>query len=303
MVTLSTARPATRPALQPPLLPRLPSGALALTVAEGAHPEQATHVRTETFDGPLALLLSLIEQRQLDILQVPLGELAGAYLEALATLDEDQLPHISAFIAIASQLILIKSRALLPREPVPDPAAEEGSDPEELLRQRLIEYRRYRDAAALLAALLGTGRRMAHREVAVAVASARAGAVAPPPRPMHPDSLVRALGRWVQIALPLDEPPAVVPRTVTLADRARVIREALRDAPALVLQELLAGVRDRVVVAVTFLALLELAKGRELVIEQAEPWGPIAVRRADPHRRLEPDAPLPDDDDDDGMDA
>jgi len=93
---------------------------------------------------------------------------------------------------------------------------------------------------------------------------------------------VSALGRWVQIALPLDEPPTVVPRTVTLADRARVIRDALRAAPAIVLQELLEGVRDRVVVAVTFLAMLELVKGRELVVEQSEPWGPISVRRVDP---------------------
>ncbi len=292
---LSTpARPATRAVVEPPLLPRLTPGVLAVSLAGGAHPEQATHVRTDSFDGPLGLLLALIEQRQLDILGVPLGELAAAYLEALTALEEDQLPHISAFVTIAAQLILIKSRALLPREPTPDPTADEAADPEELLRQRLLEYRRYRDAAGLLTALLATGRRMAHREVAVATASARAGAVAPPPRPMHPDTLVRALTRWVRIALPFDEPPVVVPRTVTLAERARVIREALRDAPALVLQDLLAGVRDRVVVAVTFLALLELAKARELVVEQAEPWGPIAVRRADPSRSLEPDAPFPD---------
>ena len=65
-----------------------------------------------------------------------------------------------------------------------------------------------------------------------------------------------------------------MPRTVTLTERASIIRAALRDAPAVVLQDLLRGVRDRVVVAVTFLAMLELMKRREIVVEQAEPWGP-----------------------------
>jgi segregation and condensation protein A len=69
-----------------------------------------------------------------------------------------------------------------------------------------------------------------------------------------------------------------VARTITLEERAAVIRSALRNAPHLVLQELLRDVRDRIVIAVTFLAMLELAKGREVTIEQLQPWGPISVR-------------------------
>jgi len=69
-----------------------------------------------------------------------------------------------------------------------------------------------------------------------------------------------------------------MPRTIRMADRADAIRAALRDADVVVLQELLRGVRDRVVVAVTFLAMLELMKRREIVVEQAEPWGPIVAR-------------------------
>ena len=69
-----------------------------------------------------------------------------------------------------------------------------------------------------------------------------------------------------------------MPRTITLTERAAIIRDALRDAPTVVLQDLLQGVRDRVVVAVTFLAMLELMKRREIVVEQAEPWGPIVAR-------------------------
>ncbi len=265
-----------------PVLPRLDPGRLEVSVAASGHPEHAAHVRTEGFEGPLGLLLSLIEERRLDILTVPLGELAGAYLDAIASLEEDHLPHISTFVAIASQLILIKSRALLPREPQPVAAEDGVGDPEEVLRARLVEYKRFRDAADRLAALQVSGRAAFHREHAVALAAATEGAVAPSPPPIAPTLLVSALSRWVQLALPLEEPPTVVARTITLADRARVIRDALRDVPAFVLQDLLVGVRDRVVVAVTFMAMLELVKGRELVVEQSEPWGPISVRRADP---------------------
>jgi segregation and condensation protein A len=263
-----------------PVLPRLDPGRLQLSLAAGARPEHAARVRTEGFEGPLGLLLSLIEQRQLDILDVSLGEMAAAYLDALASIEDDQLPHISAFVTVAAQLILIKSRALLPREPQPAAAGEDGADPEEALRARLIEYKRYRDAAAMLASHADLGPRAFHREPSVATSAAREGALAPPPPPLEPAWLVSALSRWVQLALPLEEAPTVVPRSVTLADRARVIRDALRTAPAIVLQDLLSGVRDRVVVAVTFMAMLELVKGRELVVEQSEPWGPISVRRA-----------------------
>ena len=67
-------------------------------------------------------------------------------------------------------------------------------------------------------------------------------------------------------------------RTITIAERADMIRGALRGAPVIVLQDLLTGVRDRVVIAVTFLAMLELMKRREIVVEQDEPWGPIVAR-------------------------
>ena len=84
----------------------------------GRRPEQATQVSLESWDGPLGLLLSLIEARRLDVLTVPLGALTEAYLDALAGLEDDRIGNISSFVAVASQLILIKSRAMLPRPPV-----------------------------------------------------------------------------------------------------------------------------------------------------------------------------------------
>ena len=69
---------------------------------------------------------------------------------------------------------------------------------------------------------------------------------------------------------------------VTIEECADVIRRALRRAPGIVLQDLLRGTRDRVIIAVTFLAMLEMTRTREVVIEQQEPWGPIHCRRWEP---------------------
>jgi segregation and condensation protein A len=246
----------------------------------GRRPETATKVQLATFDGPLGLLLSLIEARQLDVLTVPLGGLADAYLDALATLEADRLGNISSFVAIASQLILIKSRAMLPRAPAVEPSGDgdDAPDPEAELRARLLLYRAHRDAGQRLAA--GALQRIGlfRREPGSARAAGIAGARPIDAPPIDPARLVGALSHLAMIAPPPEPPPEVLPRTITLTERASIIRAALREAPSVILQELLHGVRDRVVIAVTFLALLELMKRREIVVEQAEPWGPIVAR-------------------------
>lgn len=284
------------PATAPGTLPATPVGVMAhpgsastpaVAFAAGRRPEAATHVTLPAFDGPLGLLLSLIEARQLDVLTVPLGALADAYLDALAGLEGDRMGNVSSFVAIASQLILIKSRALLPRRVVESagPLADEGPDPEAELRARLLLYRAFRDAGARL--LDEAGRRVGlfHREPAVARVTGLAGAVPPTAEPLSPVLLVEALDGLARIVPPPSLPPETIPRSITLTSRAAIIRRALRGAPAIVLQELLHGVHDRVVAAVTFLALLELMKRREIVVEQAEPWGPIVARRTTPAER------------------
>jgi segregation and condensation protein A len=264
----------------------------AVRFVDEARPEFATLVQVATFDGPLGLLLTLIEQRQLDILTVPLGDLAGAFLEALAALPGERLPHVSTFVNVAAHLILIKSRAMLPAPPAgPETVADETPDPEAELRERLLIYRRFRDAGARLGQLLEAPERLFHREGTAASADAQAAARAAPAPPMDPMRLVEALSGLVTIAPPPVEPPRLVSRSVTLAERAAAIRQALAHAPAIVLQELLGSGRDRVFMAVTFLALLELVKRREVVAVQAVPWGPIECRLAPVRPSPAPAAP------------
>ena len=145
----------------------------------------------------------------MDVLTVPLGGLAEAYLEALATIEHDRMGSISTFIAVAGQLILIKSRAMLPRPPVTTEAAleDEGVDPEAELRARLLLYRAFRDAGAALQ--LGATERVGlfRREPSAALASglAVAAATAPATHPIDPGILVRALDGLVEV---LPEPGA-----------------------------------------------------------------------------------------------
>ncbi|MHB8958889.1 MAG: segregation and condensation protein A [Candidatus Limnocylindrales bacterium] len=260
----------------------------SVAFGEGRRPDAATRVTMSAFDGPLALLLALIEARQLDVLTVPLGALAAAYLDALASLDADRMGNVSSFIAIASQLILIKSRALLPRRVVEGavPLPDEGPDPEAELRARLILYRAFRDAGRRLLDDAQPTVGLFHREPAVSRAAGLAGARPAVTKPMPVSRLTDALAALVTVVPLPPPPPETIRRTVTLTARAQIIRRALANADVVVLQELLRGVRDRVVVAVTFLAMLELMKRREIVVEQQEPWGPIVARRTTPEERI-----------------
>lgn len=274
---------ATAPAAEPVNAPRRTTeneglAGRTVVIGEGKRPETATTVTLDSFEGPLGLLLSLIESRQLDVLTVPLGLVAGAYLDALATLEADRIGNISAFVAIAGQLILIKSRAMLPGRAGAAERPEDAPDPEEELRARLLLYRAYRDAGRRLqdVALAGTG--IFRREPTVALTSARAGAIPAPAVPLDAALLAASLERVFRVIPDPPPPPEAFGRAITISERAAVIRAALRGASTVVLQDLLQGVRNRIVAVVTFLSMLELMKRREIVAVQDRPWGPIVIR-------------------------
>ena len=155
-----------------------------------------------------------------------------------------------------------------------EPDADEGLDPEDELRESLLLYRAYRDAGVTLQAVAVERHGLFRREPAASLAAALAGARPADGPPLDPALLGDALIRLAAIVVPPEPPPGIIRRSITLTQRASIIRAALRSAPSIVLQDLLRGVRDRVVVAVTFLAMLELMKRREIVVEQASSFGP-----------------------------
>lgn len=221
------------------------------------------------FEGPLQLLLHLIESRQLDVLTVPLAEVADAYVAHLARHPVDA-DNLSEFVAIAAQLIFLKSRRMLPAEPLP-PLPEGADEPdEEELRRRILEYRALRDASLALGERDGVAPVMRREPRESDLPEA-------PSEPLPVALLVSALDRLAAIPEPVVPPPEVVPREVTIGQQIEVLRAALSRGGRVVLQTILAGCRSRTEAAVTFLATLELVRRREVLASQDDLFGPIVV--------------------------
>jgi len=224
------------------------------------------------FEGPLQLLLHLIESRQLDILTVPLAEVADAYVEHLARHPVDAA-NLSEFVSIAAQLIFLKSRRMLPSEPLP-PLPEGTDEPdEEELRRRIIEYRGLRDAARQLGERDGVAPVMRREPRETDLPEV-------PAEPMPAGVLVAALEALAAIPEPVAPPPVVVPREVTIGQQIAVLRHALAGGGRVVLQAILARCASRTEAAVTFLATLELVRRRQVRAEQHDIFGPIVIENA-----------------------
>lgn len=226
-------------------------------------------LQLDVFSGPLDLLLHLIESRQLDVLTVPLAEMADAYVAHLA--NHPVAPaQLADFVAIAAQLILLKSRRVLPGEPAPVPGEAEDEPDEEELRRRLIEYRALRDAARALAERDGElpSFRREPRESDLPET---------PTEPLPPALLADALDRLAAIPEPAPPPPEVVKREVTIAMQIAALRAAMAGRGRVVLQKVLAACESRTQVTVTVLAMLELVRRRQATVRQDELFGPILV--------------------------
>jgi segregation and condensation protein A len=226
------------------------------------------------FEGPLQLLLHLIESRQLDVLTVPLASVADAYVEHLVRHPVDAV-NLSEFVAIAAQLIFLKSKRLLPAEPLP-PLPEGTDEPDEdELRRRLIEYRALRDAAVALGERDGVAPVMRREPRESDLPEA-------PTEPLPAAVLAAALETLAAIPEPVAAPPEIVAREITIGQQIDVLRRALSRGGRVVLQTILARCRSRTEAAVTFLATLELVRRREVTASQDELFGPIMVEPSEP---------------------
>jgi segregation and condensation protein A len=242
------------------------SGDAAVAVPIG---ESEFRLELPVFEGPLQLLLHLIESRQLDVLTVPLAEVADAYVAHLARHPVDAA-HLSDFVAIAAQLIYLKSKRMLPTEPLP-PLPDGTDEPDEdELRRRLVEYRRLRDAAVALGQrdLVAPVMRREPREADLPEL---------PREPLPARVLAAALEALAAIPEPEPAPPEVVPREVTIGQQIEVLRGVLSQGGRVILQTILGRCRSRTEAAVTFLATLELVRRRQIRVRQDDLFGPIVV--------------------------
>jgi segregation and condensation protein A len=235
-------------------------------------------VRLPFFEGPLDLLLHLIEREEMDINEISLVAVTDSYLKAIEDLEEIEPGALADFLVVAAKLLYIKSRTLLPKPRPPEEEEEEGSDS---LIQQLLEYRRYKSVAEGLHLRQEAGLRAFVR-------------LAPTPKverkldltDVSLDKLTRALQRALK-RIPSDPPrPRVHTYPITIAEQIEVVRERVRAAEdgakkTIHFSTLLSEQRSRMEIVITFLAILELIKQREIVVVQEEIFGEIVLRRTE----------------------
>jgi segregation and condensation protein A len=234
-------------------------------------------VRLPVFEGPLDLLLHLIERNQLEITTISLVAVTDQFIAYLRTWDEPPMPRLAEFVTMAARLLLIKSRSLLPRQSRQQ--EEDDADPlddAEALRRHLLEYKLAREIAQALRA----------RELAGLQSFARPGRLVDPEAMLvwTPPQLVgldvRALAavfRRVLTERRLAEPEVLPLPVVTVADKIAELEGLLVRRGRVLLEEMLAACTSRLAVVVAFLAVLEMWHQARIVVQQSTLFGPIEI--------------------------
>jgi segregation and condensation protein A len=235
------------------------------------HNARGYQVQLPMFEGPLDLLLHLIEREELDITKVTLAQVTDQYLAYIAILKEVDAEFLTDFLVVAAKLIFIKSQALLPRPPTS--LADEEEDIGDQLAHQLRVYRQFKTIAELLRQRETDGVRNFVR-------------MALPPK-LEPklsfgevtlDDLTAAVRQALAVRPPDPAVGEVVaPMTVTIGEQMSLIRDELTRRREINFRGLLRRAASRVEVIVTFLAVLELIKQYVIDVRQDSLFGDIFI--------------------------
>lgn len=234
----------------------------------------AVLVRLEPFEGPLDLLLHLIDKAQVDIRDIFVSQITEQYLAHIATLEAADLESASEFLAMAATLLEIKSRKLLPQEA--DKMAEDEDDPEQVLIRQLEEYKRCKQAAEAMRLLEERG--LSHY-------TKLAEETLIPPVRFELDGLTLAgLTKAFEALLVRMDERERTPQTgsiqaevVTVADRMAFLQRRLRQQHSFTFSSLFSQHSSRITVVCTFVAILELLRLGRIAISQEATFGEIQL--------------------------
>lgn len=232
---------------------------------------EAYRVKLEAFEGPLDLLMHLIEKNKIDIYDIPIATLTEQYMAYLEQFKEFNLEVASEFLVMAATLLQIKSRVLLPKAPAAIEADEEEEDPRQELVARLLEYRRFKEICASLEAL-------AEAQAQVFTRAPQPQAVRYVPlREMEIGLLIDAF-RTVMEAVG-DEPALVSREEFNIQDKiADILFLLYKSGGELPFDHVFTRAGTRAEVIASFLALLELMKRRRVGVRQAGIFAPLFLR-------------------------
>lgn len=228
----------------------------------------------DVFAGPFDLLMAVVLREEVSLLEVELGEVVVAYVEHLEREGELELEVATEFLVLIASLLELKSRLLLPgadeglEEATPEEAVEE-------LLARMLEYRRYRDAAASLEERFEAARGYLYRSAPLPPELRRV-ALEAATAAYDPERLGVALGDLLTTPPPLSLEH--IRPTVSLEKRLQALRDALSGRGSIDFDEQFGG-EDRLTQAVTLFALLELYRKGEVTWEQSKPLGPIEIKK------------------------
>lgn len=234
-------------------------------------------VQFEVFEGPLDLLLYLIKKEEVDIYEVNLTKLATQFIEYIETMRLLDLEIAGEFLVMASTLMYIKSRELLPvDQQVLVEGEEEGEDPRwELIRQ-LVEYKKFKDAAAQLQVLEVARENTFPRQPGKV--EFEADRAQPKPEVSIFD-LLNAVNVVLQRFTKRDDLRDIYDDKWTVSEKIEHLMKTLSERPRVTFSELFAQAASRSEVVCSFLALLELIRLRQLVCVQPEPFAEIEIAR------------------------
>lgn len=236
---------------------------MVAVVSESDH-----RIKLQVFEGPLDLLLFLIRKNELEIHDIPIVEVTRQYLEALYAMKELSIEVAGEFFVMAATLMEIKSRMLLPRhQRAVDPNAEEDDlvDPRWELVHQLIQYKKFKDAAGELGALIAARQDMLEREAALLMSAAD--------RPLRPSDKVELWNSFNQVLRRLAEKLVVgeiSDDSVTVVDQMEHIMRISRTCDSFTFSSILGERTTLRTLISSFLAVLELARLGRLRMRQNE---------------------------------
>jgi len=234
-------------------------------------------IRLPIFEGPLDLLLHLIRKHEVDIYDIPIALVAEQYLEYLEMMKNLDLDLAGEFLVMASTLAQIKSRMLLPpKEGEAD--GEEGIDPRAELVQRLIEYKKFKEAAGELGERESLWREVFMRDSAGAWEDGEE----PEQEELFNFGLFDLLDAFRRVVanMPQDRMHIIGGEQISIADKINEILEMLEGSEAVRFETLFERDKTRSQVVASFMAVLELVRMKAIKILQSEAFGPIRIIKA-----------------------
>lgn len=230
------------------------------------------HIETDVYQGPLDLLLSLIEKAELDITALSLAQVTDPFLSILEEMEEDDPEEVSAFLVIAARLVQIKSAVLLPKSPIPSESLDE--DTGEVLARQLIAYKQFKELANHLEAREARGLR-SYLRLTVPDCG-----IEPPldTSGLTPALLSAIAGKVFAIKKPARPLNSMMKKPrLTIHEKISLLLSRLKTKRRVRFHSLL-RLRNKEESVVTFLAMLELMKQHIIAAEQEEIFGEIEIR-------------------------